>query len=330
MKFQNALMSFVPVLLFGRLLFAAPGGVVVWGTKSYVAEWYTDTAQIAGKPVTDAVAISAGRNHALILRAGRTVVGWGDNRHGQAIPPSSLKNVIQIAAGDNLSLALGDDGKISAWGFYKIRSDAVVDAIAISAGSQGRALALRRDGSVFSWSDKVGSPPRLTNIVAIAAGGGDFERDLAIRKDGAVAARGDENVPQYLSSIVAIAVGQNHSLALKTDGTVLGWGDNSYWQATGMASANESHAAGLVVYSGQVLSNVVAIAAGNEYGQFGMGCRYSLALKRDGTVVGWGMIHGKPVSVPEGLSNVVAIAAGQSFCMAITTNSAVAERFRRR
>ena len=35
-----------------------------------------------------------------------------------------------------------------------------------------------------------------------------------------------------------------------------------------------------------------------------------------------------PVTVPEGLSNVVAIAAGaEDFCLAITTNKAVADRF---
>jgi hypothetical protein len=37
-----------------------------------------------------------------------------------------------------------------------------------------------------------------------------------------------------------------------------------------------------------------------------------------------------PVTVPEGLSDVVAIAAGaEDFCLAITTNRVVADRFRR-
>ncbi len=72
---------------------------------------------------------------------------------------------------------------------------------------------------------------------------------------------------------------------------------------------------------GQVLSNVTSIAAGHGY---------SMALKRDGTIVTWGrMVNGLyPATVPVGLSNVVAIAAGDNFCLAITTNSAVAERFR--
>jgi alpha-tubulin suppressor-like RCC1 family protein len=60
-----------------------------------------------------------------------------------------------------------------------------------------------------------------------------------------------------------------------------------------------------------VLSNVVAIAAGNEY---------SLALRKDGTVVSWGHPFSMQMVVPSGLSNVVAIAAGENFCLAITTN----------
>jgi hypothetical protein len=41
----------------------------------------------------------------------------------------------------------------------------------------------------------------------------------------------------------------------------------------------------------------------------------NLALKNDGTVVGWGNI-----SIPPGLSNVTAIAAGDLYCLVVTTN----------
>jgi alpha-tubulin suppressor-like RCC1 family protein len=56
----------------------------------------------------------------------------------------------------------------------------------------------------------------------------------------------------------------------------------------------------------------VAIAAGGE-------C--SLAVRRDGTVVAWGYIARRPATVPAALSNAVAIAAGENFCLAITTNA---------
>src|SRR6185295_8825029 len=52
------------------------------------------------------------------------------------------------------------------------------------------------------------------------------------------------------------------------------------------------------------LSNVTVIAAGDTH---------SLALKSDGTVVGW-----NGALVPAGLSNVTAIAAGRNFSLLIT------------
>jgi hypothetical protein len=78
-----------------------------------------------------------------------------------------------------------------------------------------------------------------------------------------------------------------------------------------------------VQHGGAVLSNVVAIAAGRGY---------SLALTGGGTMVGWGRMGNGlyPVPIPEGLTSVVAIAAGEDCCLAITTNAAVAERFARR
>jgi alpha-tubulin suppressor-like RCC1 family protein len=290
--------------------------------------WYTDRIDNGGKPVSDAIAISAGRDHALILRADGSVLRCGGNQYGQTNIPGGLKNVVQVAAGMFFSLALDKDGMVSAWGNPRIKSDDVSGVIAISAGV--RALALKRDSTVFSWDRYPGSLLKLTNIVAIAAGGGQWERNLALRSDGTVAAWGDEDVPAGLSNAAAIAVGEHHRLALKKDGTVYGWGENLVGQATGMVNPNDPrNANGFVVHSGQVLSNVVAIAAGNEYGLFGIGCHYGLALRNDGTVAGWGAICGQPVTVPEGLSNVVAIAAGQAFCLAITTNAAVAERFKR-
>jgi hypothetical protein len=96
-----------------------------------------------------------------------------------------------------------------------------------------------------------------------------------------------------LSNVVAIAAGGYHSLALKSDGTVVGWGYNDEGEAT----------------PPEGLSNVVAIAAGGYH---------SLALKSDGTVVGWGYNDEGEATPPEGLSNVVAIAAGYSFSLAIT------------
>ena len=110
-------------------------------------------------------------------------------------------------------------------------------------------------------------------------------------------------MPGGLNGVVAIAAGGFHSLALKSDGTVVAWGDNDVGQST--------------VPGG--LNGVVAIAAGRR--------SHSLALKSDGTVVAWGQIDDghAPVTetVPGGLNGVVAIAAGCHHSLALKSDGTV-------
>jgi alpha-tubulin suppressor-like RCC1 family protein len=166
----------------------------------------------------------------------------------------------------------------------------------------------------------------LSNVIAIAASTAFYGNNLALKNDGTVVEwevrRNSEEatVKSGLSNVVAIATGPNYSLALKKDGTVFGWGDNGDGQATGIPITDASYnSSGLVTINGQILVDVIAIAAGKEF---------SPALKRDGTVVGWGKNNLHRMDVPAGLNGVVAISAGENFCLAITTNNAVADKFR--
>ncbi|PYR76158.1 MAG: hypothetical protein DMF87_18790 [Acidobacteria bacterium] len=107
------------------------------------------------------------------------------------------------------------------------------------------------------------------------------------------------------SSVISVAAGSSHTLALKADGTLLAWGANTEGQ---LGLNNQIAQAAPVAVSG--LINVIAVAAG---------AASSMALKADGTVWTWGSAHqigdGQntrrliPVQVP-GLSDVIAIAAG--------------------
>ena len=63
-----------------------------------------------------------------------------------------------------------------------------------------------------------------------------------------------------LTSITAIAAGLRHNLALKANGVVMGWGLNSYGQATGTAS---SPLVAATTVTG--VSKVTEIAAGGSH-----------------------------------------------------------------
>jgi alpha-tubulin suppressor-like RCC1 family protein len=326
-----------------QLLFAGqPSSAVVWwgdnlggqSTGTYSPGYSTGVVTTAGGVLSNTVAVAASYFHNLALRSDGTVVGWGSNHRGQAIGSESddshtnglvriggvvLSNVVAIAAG-NFSLALQSDGTVRAWGDNRVPVG-LSNVVAIAArGFYG--LALKTDGSVVSWGSQPWSqthvPLGLSNVVSIAAGGQDYERSLALKKDGTVVAWGNESgyldmqPPPGLTNVIAISAGYNHSLALKRDGTLVGWGFNDGGQATGVpATAKQYVSNGPVILGGQNLSDVVAMAAGNQY---------SLALKKDGTVILWGNKRFFR-EAPAGLTNVVAIAAGDGFCLAVTTNS---------
>jgi alpha-tubulin suppressor-like RCC1 family protein len=101
--------------------------------------------------------------------------------------------------------------------------------------------------------------------VAIAAG---RAHTFALKQDGAVIGWGDNssgqtNVPSGANNALAVSTGEDHGIVMRANGTVYGWGDNSLGQTNAPVTA----------------TNVVAIASGESF---------NLALRRNGTVVGWG------------------------------------------
>jgi alpha-tubulin suppressor-like RCC1 family protein len=272
---------------------------------------------------------------------------WGDNSNGQLgngtttnsdtpVPVNTLSGLTAIAGGEDHSLALRNDGTVRAWGYNDYGqlgngtttssdtpvqvvgpggSGVLANAVAI-AGGEYHSLALRSDGTVWAWG--FGADGELGNGMTTYS-------DTPVQ----VAGTGGSG---YLTGVVAIAGGWQHSLALKSDGTVWAWGDN-YNGQLGNGTTTSSDTPVQVVGPGGsgTLTNVVAIAGGGYY---------SLALKNDGTVWAWGyngvgqLGNGTtaesdtPVQVvgPGGsgaLTNVVAIAGGGYYSLALKSDGTV-------
>jgi alpha-tubulin suppressor-like RCC1 family protein len=83
-----------------------------------------------------------------------------------------------------------------------------------------------------------------------------------------------------LPGVTAVAAGADHSLAVRADGSVWAWGDNTYGEL-GTNSTTSSTSPVHVLGSGGTgtLSGVTAVAAGNSF---------SLALTSGGNVYAWG------------------------------------------
>lgn len=130
-----------------------------------------------------------------------------------------------------------------------------------------------------------------------------LNHSLAVKSDGTVVAwgfngNGQINVPPGLNNVVAVAGGGYHSLALKGDGTVVGWGFNGNGETTPPSSA----------------TNVMAIAAGVSH---------NLALRANGTVVGWGENTYGQTNSSASATNVIAIAVGGQHSLALRSDGAV-------
>jgi len=311
----------------------------------------TGVVSVAGQTLTNVSMVAAGSYHALALKNDGEIVGWGSDDNGEAtgsihsqntnriavLARQAATNIIALSAGNGFSLALRRDGTVLGWGAtlkslymdknyhqdnnnhraQPVELSSLTNVVAI-ASRDWCGLALKQDGTAVScWGPGI-QPVGLSNVVAIAVSEWD---DLALSRDGTVVewnrAAGTVKQSQGLSNVVALASagdGPGQCYALKQDGTVATW--NSY---------NEV-ATNIVGFE-----NVAAIAAGGAGGD--AYSSYCLALKHDGTLVIHGVANYQPffqVTVPEGLSNVVAIAAGPAYCLAITTNWAVAEKFLRK
>lgn len=241
--------------------------------------------------------ISALDEHSLALRDDGTVWAWGSNRRGQLgdgttndrsspVQVSSLSSITAVAAGGSHSLALRSDGTVWAWGnnirgqlgigltwndpYKPVQISGISNVVAIAAGSF-HSVALRNDGTVWAWG----------------------ENNHGQLGDGTTSNYSDSPVQVIdLSGVMAISVGEEHNIALKSDGTVWAWGGNYNDQLGDGTTINRNKPIQI-----SQLNGTKAISAGYAY---------SLALKNDGTVWFWGSSPA-PLS---GLADVKAISAG--------------------
>ena len=256
--------------------------------------------------MTNLINVSACKSHSAAVDGQGVVWTWGKNgAEGQLgndsaantnspVRPLSfdasgyLSNAVTVVVGERHTLTLLGDGRISAWGDNKetqlgISSNgtyyrfphivagpgsevALTNMISVAAGYK-HSLALRRDGSVYSWG-KNGN-----GMLGLGTSGGKSNRPTRVL---------DSSGTQYLSNIVVIAAGKDHSLALDSSGHVWAWGKNGKEGRLGDDTENNSYLPVQVIETNggvHAFGDVVDIAAGESH---------NLALKSDGTLWAWG------------------------------------------
>ena len=256
---------------YHNLALKSDGTVLAWGYNAHgqlgdgSTTNHNSPAPVPG--LIGVVAIEAGLAHSLALKSNGTVVAWGANFYGglgdgsttsrsSPVEVSGLTDAIAVSAGSLHSLALKSDGTVLAWGYN-------------AHGQLG-------DGSTTSSSSPV-VVSGLTDVTAIAAG---ENHSLALSRDGTVLAWGNNHYGQLgdggtipsssspvvvsgLTDVIAVSAGADHSLALRSDGTVVAWGRNDFGQLGDGGTIRRSFPAPV-----RRLFAVTAIAAGGHHSLF--------------------------------------------------------------
>jgi alpha-tubulin suppressor-like RCC1 family protein len=142
-------------------------------------------------------------------------------------------------------------------------------------GGAGYYMALKDDGTVWTWGwNDYG-------VLGNGAGATMSDNDPTARQLFPRRVLGPGGIG-HLTSILAVAGGERHAVALDSDGAVWTWGWNFLGQlGTGAACPDMNSGACMGLFPSRVpgLANVRAIAARGYH---------TLALKQDGTVWAWG------------------------------------------
>jgi len=161
-------------------------------------------------------------------------------------------------------------------------------------------LAELRSTQIMAWGTndygQCTAPDSVTNVIAVA-GGSRFS--LALRSDRTIVNWGQNiSIPSSATNVAAIAGGYMHGLALRRDGKVIAWGYNNYGQAIVPVT----------------LPAAVAIAAGSLH---------SVALCSDGRVVAWGDNTYGQRNVPTSANPSVGLSAGLFHNLALRADGTV-------
>jgi alpha-tubulin suppressor-like RCC1 family protein len=220
------------------------GTVRAWGTTSLIAGIATDPlTQDVPANLTDVASIASGVNHCIAIRQNGTVVCWGRNTNLQCNVPAGLTGVIAAAGGGRHTVALKSDGALVGWGLdwqiYPPPSTIpLVQQVACS--ERGATAALDAAGAPIVWGPstlkvRVQKPADLTGVSRLVMGD---DHAVALCTDGSVRcwgenSRGQATPPTMSSAATQVAAGSSHSLALLADGSVSAWG----WNADGIDQA---------------------------------------------------------------------------------------------
>ncbi len=234
--------------------------------------------------LTSIVRVAAGYDHACALQSGGTVHCWGANGSGQLgdgttlarstpAPVSGVSDAVEIVVGRFFSCARRAGGGVVCWGWnvggqvgdgtfterhLPTPVTGLVDAVSIASGpAAGHVCARRATGQVVCWGDN-----SFGELGAVTV--------PSDRSSSPVAA----DVGGY-TDIVQVATGESHTCVVRSGGSVICWGRDSYGGELGDGLTVDRRSPGPV----SSVAGVTWLVAGSDH---------TCGLEPAGVVACWG------------------------------------------
>lgn len=312
----------------GRSFLLKSDGILwAWGSNYYgqLGDGTMNQESYQTTPVkilNDVKQVAAGDAHALAIKTDGTLWAWGQGAYGELgperyvsfVPVKIMDNVSQVAVGTNHSMAIKEDGTLWTWGKNDhgqlgngtLKGDSnptptyIMDNVSQIAAGWLHSLAIKRDGTLWAWGSnsegQIGDetneerllPVKIMNGVKKVVAG--ERHSLVIKEDDSLWGWGynsngclgigtnkyENPTPVIITDDVSqVAAGSAHTLVLKRDGTLWVCGSNHSGQCGTGITGNDAN----VITLTYLMSNVELVCAAGDY---------SLVVKSDGTLWGWG------------------------------------------
>ena len=227
------------------------GSLWAWGGNhsGQLGDGTTEHRDIPVKIMDDVIAVASGQYHGLALKADSSLWAWGSNYSGQL--------------GDGTISDSGYDYDAKEWWNNdndKSEPVEIIKDVAFIAAGTSHSLAIKTDNSLWVWgsnsSGQIGDGSITTYI-------DDWNKD----KDN------DKTTPvKIMEDVIFAAAGFSQSFAIKVDGSLWAWGNNSAGQLGDGTTTGRKIPV-------KIMEDVIFVASG---------CYHTFAIKTNGSLWAWG------------------------------------------